>query len=166
MEGSGSLQKKLNMILFTYIVTPQTITGISPAKLLINKKLNSKLNIIKPGAELSKNIFLPNVFRQFKQGDEVWIQNFNIGNKQILGTILCSTGPISYKTLTEKGIVKKHVDQLWKKEIPIKDEIDLEVQLEKWDLHRNKLPLIPMLQYIIHRKITATQFYKNNCRNE
>ena len=81
MEGSGSLQKKLNMILFTYIVTPQTITGISPAKLLINRKLNSKLNIIKPGAELSKNIFLPNVSRQFKQGDEVWIQNFNIGNK-------------------------------------------------------------------------------------
>ena len=40
--------------------------------------------------------------------------------------------------MTEKGIVKKHVDQLWKKEIPIKDEIDLEVQLEKWDLHRKK----------------------------
>ena len=49
------------------------------------------------------------------------------------GTILCCIGPISYKALTEKGIVKKHVGHL---ESPINDEIYSEVQLEKWDLSR------------------------------
>ena len=70
MEGSGSLNKKLNV--FVYLQnSPQSTTGISPAELLMNRKLNLKLKIIKPGAELSKNIFLPNVARQFKEGDEV-----------------------------------------------------------------------------------------------
>ena len=47
----------------------------------MNRKLNSKYNSIKPGAELSKNVFLINAARQFKEGDEVWIWNFSIGNK-------------------------------------------------------------------------------------
>ena len=76
----------------------------------MNWKLNSKLNIIKSGVELNKNVFLPNVTRQFKEGDEVWIRNFSTGNKWILGTILCCTDLISYKALTERGIVKKYID--------------------------------------------------------
>ena len=59
MEGSVSLNEKLKTFLFTCRITPQSTTGISPAELLMNKKLNSKLNIRKPGAQLSKNIFYP-----------------------------------------------------------------------------------------------------------
>ena len=33
---------------------------------------------------------------------------------------------------------KNHVDHLQEKKSPIKDEIYLDVQLEKWDLHRNE----------------------------
>ena len=40
--------------------------------------------------------------------------------------------------LTEKGIVKKHVDNLRRKESPINDEIYSEVQLEKRDLRRSE----------------------------
>lgn len=58
----------------------------------MNRKLNSKLNI---GTELNKNVFLPNVARQFKEDNEVWIRNFSVGGKWIPGTILCRTGPIS-----------------------------------------------------------------------
>ena len=49
MEGSGSLNEKLNTFLFRYRITPQGTTGISPAEHLMNRTLNSKLNIIKPG---------------------------------------------------------------------------------------------------------------------
>ena len=84
----------------------------------MNRRLNSKRDIIKTWAELNENVFLPNFTRQFEEGDEVWIRTFSIGNKWILGTILCHTGPISYQALTEKEIVKKHVDHLWKKETP------------------------------------------------
>ena len=58
----------------------------------MNRKLNSKLNI---GTELNKNVFLPNVARQFKEDNEVWIRNFSVGGKWIPETILCRTGPIS-----------------------------------------------------------------------
>ena len=34
-------------------------------------ELNSKINSIKPAAELNENVFLPNVTRLFKDGDKV-----------------------------------------------------------------------------------------------
>lgn len=46
MEGSDTF-------LFRYRITSQSTNGISPAEFLMNRKLNSKLNIIKPGAGLS-----------------------------------------------------------------------------------------------------------------
>ena len=80
MEGSGNSNEKLNTSLFTYRITPRSTAGISLAGLLMNRKSNSKLSIIKPGAELNKDIFLPNVARQLQVGDEVWILNFSIDN--------------------------------------------------------------------------------------
>ena len=79
----------------------------------MNWKLSSKLNIVKTGAKLNKN-----VTKQFNEGDEVWIRYFSICNKWLLRVILYPRGPISYKVLTEKGIVKKHIDHLHKKETP------------------------------------------------
>ena len=72
--------------------------------------------------------------RVIKFGFEI----FSIDNKWILGRILFCTVPISLKAKSEKAIVKKHLDHLQKKEIPIKDEIYPEVQLEKRDLHLNE----------------------------
>ena len=80
-KWKGSLNEILNTFLFTYRITPQSTAGISPAELLMNKKINSKLNIIELGAELGKNVFLSNVSRQIKKGDEVWIRDFSIGNR-------------------------------------------------------------------------------------
>ena len=122
LEGSGSIYEKIKTVLFTYWITPQSTTGISPAKLLMDRKLNLKLNITKQGAELSKNVFLPNVARQFKEGDEVWSRKFSICYKWIPETILCPTDPRFYKAFTGKELVKKHVDHLRKKESPIKYE--------------------------------------------
>ena len=104
---------------------------------MLNVSSEHSFNIIKPGVEL-KYVYLSNAARQFKEGDEVWIRKFSIGNKWIPGTILCCTCPLSYNALTEKGIVKKHKDHLRKKESPIKDEIYPEVQLEKRGLHQNE----------------------------
>ena len=33
MKGSGSSNEKLNTLLFTYRITPQSTTGVSPAEL-------------------------------------------------------------------------------------------------------------------------------------
>ena len=55
-----------------------------------------------------------------------------------MGTTLRRTVSLSYKTLTEKGIVKKQAEHLRRKKETIKDEIYPEVQLTKRDLHRNE----------------------------
>ena len=57
MEGSDGLNKKLNTFLFTYRITALSTTSVLPAELLMNRKLNSELNIIKPGAEFTKEYF-------------------------------------------------------------------------------------------------------------
>ena len=57
MEGSDGLNKKLNTFLFTYRITALSTTSVLPTELLMNRKLNSKLNIIKPGAEFTKEYF-------------------------------------------------------------------------------------------------------------
>ena len=49
MEGSGSLNEKLNTFSLTYRITPRSTTGISPIDFLLNRKLNSKLNLINQG---------------------------------------------------------------------------------------------------------------------
>lgn len=64
MEETVSLNEKLNTFLFTYTITPQIATGISPLEPLINRNLKSKIIIIKPGAESSKNVFLPNSLKR------------------------------------------------------------------------------------------------------
>ena len=55
-----------------------------------------------------------------------------------MGTTLRRTVSIFYKTLTEKGIVKKHAEHLRRKKETIKDEIYPEVQLKKRDIHRSE----------------------------
>ena len=40
----GSLAQKLVRFLFSYRITPQSTTGVSPSELLMNRKLRSVLN--------------------------------------------------------------------------------------------------------------------------
>ena len=44
----GSLKQKLARFLFSYRTTPQSTTGVSPAELLMNKKLRSVLDLLNP----------------------------------------------------------------------------------------------------------------------
>ena len=41
----------LDRLLFTYQITPHTGTGWSPAELLINRKVNSELDLLKPNMD-------------------------------------------------------------------------------------------------------------------
>ena len=66
-----------------------------------------------------------------------------------MGTTLRRTVSICYKTLTEKGLVKKHAEHLRSKKETIKDEIYPEVQLKNGTYIKMKLPLIPLLQQIV-----------------
>ena len=111
-----SLTEKLQTFLFQYRITPQSITGKSPAELLMNRKLNNKLNIIKPDADSYKANY-PINSRSFEIDEKVWVRNFNVGEKWIPGSIVAITGPVSYQVSTAVGLLRKHVDHLRKREI-------------------------------------------------
>ena len=108
------MSDRLQTFLFQYHITPQSITGKSPAELLMNRKLNNKLSFIKPDAD-SSEVSHPRSSQSFDIVEEVWVRNFNLGEKWIPGSIVAITGPVSYQASTETGLLRKHVDHLRKR---------------------------------------------------
>ncbi|XP_060742372.1 uncharacterized protein K02A2.6-like [Tachysurus vachellii] len=118
----GTMATKLARVLFSYRITPQTTTGLSPAELLHGRKLRCSLDFIHP--DLTRKI----QERQQKQkvhhdkkahersfgvGDPVLVRNFTYGPKWIPGHIDTMTGPLSCKVMLGDGrVVRRHVDQV------------------------------------------------------
>ncbi|KAL1281620.1 hypothetical protein QQF64_000423 [Cirrhinus molitorella] len=46
--GERSVASKMARVLFSYRITPQSTTGISPAKMLVGRKLRSTLDLLHP----------------------------------------------------------------------------------------------------------------------
>ncbi|XP_060781016.1 uncharacterized protein K02A2.6-like [Neoarius graeffei] len=118
----GTLTAKVARVLFSYRVTPHTTIGLSPAELLLGRKLRCTLDSIHP--DLSRRV-KGNQERQikdhnkkakgcwFNRGDSVLTQNFSLGPKWIPGIIESVTGPVSYKVMLGDGrVVRRHVDQI------------------------------------------------------
>ena len=79
LEGSeGTVHTKLSRFLLAYRSTPQTTTGVTPAELLFNRHLRTRLDLIRPdvrqhveGQQLSQKQQHDNTrtARQFAEGD-------------------------------------------------------------------------------------------------
>ena len=118
----GPLTAKVARVLFSYRVTPHTTTGLSPAELLLGRKLRCTLDSIHPDLNnrvqkkqerQMKDHDKKAKERWFKTGDSVLTQNFSFGPKWIPGIIESVTGPVSYKVMLGDGrIVRRHVDQI------------------------------------------------------
>ena len=118
----GTLTAKVARVLFSYRVTPHTTTGLSPAELLLGRKLRCTLDSIHP--DLSRKVMKKQEQqtkdhnkkakgRWFKTGDSVLTQNFSLGPKWIPGIIESVTAPVSYKVMLGDGrVVRRHVDQI------------------------------------------------------
>ena len=48
----GTMQTKINRVLFRYRITPHSTTGASPAEMLMGRKLISALDLLKPDVHL------------------------------------------------------------------------------------------------------------------
>ena len=59
---------------------------------------------------------------------------FNVGDKWILGTVLCNAGAISYQDMTTNGVFKKHLVNLRKKEAATNETIYLKIRKTTKDL--------------------------------
>ena len=96
----------------------------------MNRKLNNKLNIIKPDADRSE-VNNPRNSRSFEIDKEVWVWNFNLGEKWIPSSTLTITDPVLCKVLKEIGLLRK---QCW----PFKKEEACWSTPKKWLWHHLK----------------------------
>ncbi|XP_021370583.1 uncharacterized protein K02A2.6-like isoform X2 [Mizuhopecten yessoensis] len=124
----GSLDKKLCRYLLAYRSTPQTTTGLSPAELLFNRRVRTKLDLVRP--EVRERVQQQQLLqkkqhdqhtkeRHFAEGDSIFAKNFYAGPKWKSGEIVSRNGPVSYTIKGENGTVaRRHVDKDFYDTIP------------------------------------------------
>ena len=107
--------------LLAYRSTPQTTTGVTPAELLLNRRLRTRLDLLRPklGHRVETQQGAQKVHddntkkeRQFSEGDSVLVKNFSPRPKWKKAHIESRAGPLSYTVKYEDGVVsRRHVDQ-------------------------------------------------------
>ena len=125
-EGKTSctdLNTSICRFLLSYRSTPHSTTNLSPAELLFNRKIKTRISLTKPhlnkiSLDQERQILVSQYskkLRMFYNGELVWVRNYNHkGDKWIEGTIVQQISPVLYIVqLTSSGVLaKKHVDQL------------------------------------------------------
>ncbi|XP_033988673.1 uncharacterized protein K02A2.6-like [Trematomus bernacchii] len=121
MKGE-TLQTRLSRFLFSYRITPHATTGLSPAELMMSRRLRSALDLLLPDVKTrvqqkqlkqKQSHDTNRKLRSFSPGDKVFIRNYSYGPKWIAAVIESSSGPVSYTVIIGSGqVVKRHVDQV------------------------------------------------------
>ena len=124
----GSLRQKLARLLFTYRLTPQSTIGVSPAELLLGRKLRSVLDLLNPNVtERVESAQQAQKFshdkraqsKTFTLGDTVYARNYSSqGPSWVKGTIVDMSGSQNFSVevvLTGQLFTwRRHIDQLKK----------------------------------------------------
>ena len=108
----GTVQTKIARFLFTYRITPQSTTGMSPSELLLGRRLKSALDLMKPNLqhqvekEQGRQKIAHDrraVNRTFNIGEKVNAKNYGQGEKWLPAKIIKKTG----FTIFHCGIIAK-----------------------------------------------------------
>lgn len=120
-----TIDTRLARFLFNYRITPQTTTGLSPAEMLMSRRLRSTLDLLLP--DVKSKIRQKQLkqkgqhdthskWRSFSPGDEVYTRNYSHGPRWIPAVVVDNTGPVSYTVQTGDGrVIRRHVDQMRKR---------------------------------------------------
>ena len=137
----GPVDKRMAHFLFQYRITPQSSTGISPAELLMGRRLHCKLDLLHP--DIPKRVIQQQdkmitrsgrkVLRSFKEGERLYAKSFQSHQKWIPVTVVKQTGPVSYKVkLSDGRIQRRHIDHL---RVRYNEDVN---QDEDWPMHITK----------------------------
>lgn len=114
-----NIQSSINKFLLTYRTTPHATTGVCPSQLLMGRRIRCKLDLLLPDSENKKEsekyeklVTLGKV-RNFNEGENVIIRNYNNKEKWIKGIVKKKLGTLNYEiSLPEGNVVKRHIDQM------------------------------------------------------
>ena len=118
-DKSSSIQTKISRFLASYRNTPHTVTGRTPAEILLGRSPRTRLSLVHPclsdhltqKAEASVGSRQP---RQFKVNQKVLVRDFrpHCPTKWYQTTILKCLCPLTYEVLMEGKPRRVHVDHL------------------------------------------------------
>ncbi len=116
----GPIELRLSRFLSKYRILPQTTTGLSPAELLMGRRLRTHLDLLHPdSASLKatnnqyKMVGSGKSPRVFKEGDRLFAKAFQGPQQWIPVTVKAVCGPLSYRLITSDGsLLRRHVDHL------------------------------------------------------
>uniref|UniRef100_A0A1X7VGW6 Integrase catalytic domain-containing protein n=1 Tax=Amphimedon queenslandica TaxID=400682 RepID=A0A1X7VGW6_AMPQE len=114
------LEVRISKFFFKYRVSPQTTTGISPADLIMGRRLRTHLDLLHPNtanrvADKVKRGVSDKSARKFLTGDKLYAKEFSRSN-WVPVELVEVTGPLSYHVRTREGLVlRRHVDHLRKR---------------------------------------------------
>ena len=119
---SGTLEERVLRFLTRYRSTPQCTTGVTPAELLFNRKMKTRLDLFHPFVQdnVSNSQAIQKLYRDSTSSsdryigirDNVFVRNYGECKRWVPGVVADQTGPVSFKVKTSKGIVRRHQDQL------------------------------------------------------
>ena len=129
-KHKGDFELRLQRTLFSYRTQPQSTTGVTPAELLMNRKLRTKLDLLHP--DLSSKVaekqwkqqekHSTHADRKFEPGDKCYVRNYRPGDKWIAGKIVKCLGPRNFEVeLLNGAMVKRHLDQIRTRAADISD---------------------------------------------
>ena len=123
MSDGGSLEMKLYQFLLAYRTTPNSTTKLSPAELLFNRQLRTRISMMTPSVESSvvnKQAYQKSFhdrrgrWRRLEVGQTVLVENPAGGTKWVSGVIIEKLGSTSYEVQVGTRVWKRHIDQLLK----------------------------------------------------
>jgi hypothetical protein len=112
------LHQKLARFLLNYRRTPQSTTGISPAELLLGRRLRTRLDLLRPSltstveAKQEKWPGMNRRERDIPEDADVMTRNYGQGNTWLPGTVVEKRSPHSVMVKTPAGVFHRHPDQL------------------------------------------------------
>ena len=146
----GSMRSRLARVLFSYRLTPQSTTGVSPSELLLGRRPRSRLDLLKPHTaerveerqeKQKQHHDLRSRERRFGVGDDVFVRNYHRGNKWIPGVIQQKTGPVSYRVKLANGTIRRcHQDQVRKRSVEVLPPQDSSQEPELPDFEETSMP--------------------------
>lgn len=113
-QSSTSLKEGVRNILFRYRATPLQC-GKSPAELYLNRKIRTKLDVLRPQMIVRVYKDYSQVPRSFSRGERVLVR---MGEQWKFGKIISRLGSLHYEVQLDSGyVLKKHINQLKRTEV-------------------------------------------------
>ncbi|XP_013087776.2 uncharacterized protein K02A2.6-like [Biomphalaria glabrata] len=116
-NDTGTLSQKISRFLFAYRNAPQSTTHESPAFLMFERRLQSRLDLLRPNMDIQNRLTknYSNVkLREFQVGDSVLARDYRVNQeKWQYGVIKSKTGRLMYTVELYPGMIwRRHIYQL------------------------------------------------------